>query len=191
MMKPSNTDALLLAALSVVLASLLSCGQRDKPDPPVISHLIYEVSKSLSPNCGPNVLCVDFDGVASFSGTSSSCSDVTFLFDDRSKMTLVVSTQPIFPPTQVNLFFAETDSHSQNIQGPWNITLQSATPNGYWPFKFTVNPTSPDFPITKSSQIKGHYALSVLGGQQVSAATLTIHAEADVVGTNTHLCSAN
>jgi hypothetical protein len=188
MNKRSISSAVSLGASLLLIGALLACGSR--PSPPETSHLVYEVSKTLSTNCGLNLLCIDFDGVASFASSNGACNPVTFFFDDRSWMTLVVETQPIYPPTQVNLYFSETDTHSQNIQGPWSITLQSPTPNGYWPFHFTTNPTAPDLPLQKGAKIQGHYAVSVLGGQQVSAASLTIHAEADVVS-GTRLCSAN
>lgn len=150
--------------------------------------------KTFSANCGPNVSCIDFDGVASFNdGGVASCTPQTFGFDDTSWMSLVIHTQFIFPGTSVNVVLSQTDASGQNIQNPWSLTLQPTSgPQDTWTFMFRVKPQSAsDLPLVRSAPIQGHYTLSVLGNYDVAASTITIHAERTVTGTFTHLCSQN
>jgi len=173
--------------LAILFLPLVYCV---KPKPPETAHIIYEVHKTLNPNCGRNILCVDFAGVGTF---GDSCNDTeAFSFDNSSWMNLTVATQPIFPPNQVNLELVQYGSGSTNVQNPWDFSLiPSGVPQGQWVFWFRRNPTAPDLPLKAFAQVKGTYMLSVLGGAQTVAADLTIHAEKDVVGGSSHLCSAN
>src|SRR6266481_767456 len=70
------------------------------PKPPETAHLIYEVPKTLNPNCGPNILCIDYEGVGRY---GDQCTPVDFSFDNSAWMNVSVATQLIYPGNQVNL----------------------------------------------------------------------------------------
>jgi hypothetical protein len=184
----SNKWVFMWAIAFLLMLLFASCNFK----PPENVHLVYEVSKALSSNCGHNILCIDFEGIGYFGNDTSSCKPITFVFDARSKMHLDIETQPIYPPTQVNVHVTETDPRSQNIQGPWDLTLKSPTPNGLWGFDFKINASPPDLELTSGVAIAGHYTVSILDAQQAASGTITIHAEADAPpGTGTTFCSAN
>lgn len=185
-------STLLAVGLTLMFGSM-NCGKRPVPAPPVTSLLIYDVTKTFSANCGPNVSCIDFDGVASFNAGSGTCTNQTFGFDNSSWMSLVINTQFIYPGTTVNVILSETNSAGQNIQNPWTLVLQpTAGPQDAWPFTFRVVKQAPtDLQLQGAAPIQGHYTLSVLGSYDVTASTIEIHAEKTVTGAFTHLCGQN
>jgi hypothetical protein len=179
--------------LGIAIIVICSCGSPPVSTPPVTSVLVYDVPKDFSTNCSPNVSCIDFDGVASFNnGGAGTCTDQTFYFDKSSWLSLVIHTQFISPPQQVVVYLSETDPNGQPIQNPWTLTLQSGVPTDTWPFMFRVVPqAASDLTLTQGARIGGHYTLTALGSFDVTASTIEIYAQKTVVGTATHLCSAN
>jgi hypothetical protein len=171
----------------ILLILLLSSCVR--PVPPETAHLIYELTKTLNPNCGQNILCVDFEGLGKF---GQSCTDEDFSFDNSAWMNITVATQMLFPGNQVNLELVQYGKSNSTVQ-KWDFSLvpPATAPQGQWSFWFRVNPSGKDLPLKSLAQVKGTYMLSVLGGAQTVSADLTIHAEKDVVGHSAALCSVD
>jgi len=187
--RDSRKIALLILA---GLAVLLSCGP---PVQPITTKLVYDVTRVFSAGCGQNALCRDYQGTGIFATDQAACpitcannscstQTKTFVFDNSSWMSVVITTQIIMPPHQVVVTLSQTDAQSQPVQNPWTITLIPNGPTDTWPLMFRVQPqASSDLKIAPGAAIAGHYTLSVLGGYQASSATIEIHAEKDVTTT--------
>src|SRR5208337_913055 len=100
-----SKSPIFLAALILAVCGLPACTHKD----PETSHLVYDLSKTLSPNCSPNASCIDFQGVASFGAPGSGCTDYYFNFDTSSWMQLTIFTQYIYPPSNLSVVLTQTD----------------------------------------------------------------------------------
>jgi hypothetical protein len=176
---------------------MCSCGGTSKPVTTGVQN--YDVQKTMSPSCGASVECIDFVGTGDFETSQASCPStpsagtqgVTFMFDSASYIDLDIATSPLLPNQVVNVQFTDTDANGGNIEGPWTLSLGSATGGSHWSFHFAVgSPLS----LTSGKPILGHYVAEALGAFNMTAPLITIHAQNTVSGTPplaTIRCSAN
>jgi hypothetical protein len=194
-----TTSQKLSSALVTCLVSctiMSSCGPVSKPVTTGVQN--YDVQKTMSPSCGASVACIDFAGTGDFETSQTACpstasagTPVTFMYDSASYIDLDIATSPLLPNQVVNVQFTDTDANGGNIEGPWTLSLGSATGGSHWSFHFAVgSPLS----LTSGKPILGHYVAEALGAFNMTAPLITIHAQKTVSGTPplaTYRCSAN
>jgi hypothetical protein len=191
-------------AFSFLLISTIAFfyGSCPGPSPPKTGIQQYSVQKTMSPSCGVSVACIDFDGVGSYATSAGTCpgNAVTFTSDNSEIITLDIATSTLLPGQTFNAQFTDTDSNGVNIQGPYTLTLGSATGGQHWEFKFAENASAPMLPLTPGKPIGGHYTVEALGAFNMTSPTILIQAQKTVTSSPppnpppappTYTCSEN